>query len=140
MVQFWFSSVNWRQARDNNIIGHSCAVLTNDMKKIIINESEKDRCLAALRNARATYVLPYENRAKYEILSGSVEFTSSEKWKRQSDSVPVFSESRSNQDKEMEGSQGMCRMLALIIDGNSLVHALEPDLEQEVLLLTDMSF
>ena len=34
------------------LIGHSCALPTNDMKKIFINEGEKDICLVALRNVR----------------------------------------------------------------------------------------
>lgn len=130
-------------------IGFSCALLTNDMKQIIINESEKERCRDALKNAKETYVLGTEKRQTLLSIRRSIDVISSE---RQSDgdrsiefsagqiiSTPPSQLMKSDSfsggprviQRELSNSQ-KTRALALIIDGTTLVHALEEDLEQEL--------
>lgn len=134
-------------------IGFSCALLTNDMKQIIINEAEKQGCRDAIRAAKASYVLPGEkkrtylsDRISFDAVSGghqsdadrSIELVASMSRK----SLPASLSQSLRQDslsggyinalrKDPSNTQ-RARALALIIDGNSLVHALEEDLEQEL--------
>ena len=137
-------------------IGFSCALLTSEMKQIIINEPEKESCREAIRNAKATYIWPMEKRQSstrglsFDVaFSGPIELHSdSARWNTKASSGRLqefsghLSDGNSKSLRRESGklsqresgklSQGS-RTLALIIDGNSLVHALEPDFAPEVL-------
>lgn len=127
-------------------IGFSCLLLTRDMQQIIINEVTQEGCREAIRNAKVTYgVLSASKSRRFSFgrqnnaeLSGR---SSSERALGSSmvTAGSVFMSARSEissgaASRRAKGDQS----LALIIDGNSLVHALSPDLEQEVRILTPL--
>lgn len=129
-------------------IGFSCLLLTRDMQQIIINEVTQEGCREAIRNAKVTYgVLSASKSRRFSFgrqnnaeLSGR---SSSERALGSSmvTAGSVFMSARSEissgaASRRAKGDQS----LALIIDGNSLVHALSPDLEQEVSILTPLYF
>ncbi|KAI5073617.1 hypothetical protein GOP47_0011630 [Adiantum capillus-veneris] len=133
-------------------IGFSCALLTHDMKQIIINESEKQRCGDAIRAAKAAYVLAGGRRQPFHTSGRSVDSASgeqpsgadrtSEHFAASPQSLPTSLSQTMRLDslsgrsinasraESVRSERG--RILALIIDGTSLVHALEEDLEQEL--------
>jgi phospholipid-transporting ATPase len=107
-------------------IGFSCLLLTQDMQQIIINESTIESCRAAIADAKRKYgILPTQKKRKWFSIKhqNSVEA-----------SIPTLNDSHyenSAEDHEEE-MERVHRSLALIIDGNSLVHALSKELEQDV--------
>ncbi|MCO5566464.1 hypothetical protein L7F22_020141 [Adiantum nelumboides] len=131
-------------------IGFSCALLSHDMKQIIINESEKQRCGDAIRAAKAAYVQAIGRRQNFHMRGISFDSASGEQPSGRSEyfatspqrSLPVSLSQTMRVDslsgRSMNASRAESvrpergRVLALIIDGNSLVHALEKDLEQEL--------
>ncbi|KAJ7526169.1 hypothetical protein O6H91_17G086000 [Diphasiastrum complanatum] len=112
-------------------IGFSCLLLTNDMELVIINENSKESCKEAILSAKARYRILAPQRRKFWWSQNSVK-----------DVNGLTSMSRSangNQTPEQTTVELMGiskhyagEPLALIIDGNSLVHALSDDLEQEL--------
>ncbi|KAH7433028.1 hypothetical protein KP509_07G051000 [Ceratopteris richardii] len=127
-------------------IGFSCALLTHDMKQIIINASDKQQCHDAIKAAKEAYVqvdnrhrmfrasgrsydfateLPGGPEKVTELSNASLSRPFSQRMKL--DSFRSINSSRADSGRSRHG-----RLLALIIDGNSLVHALDKDLEQEL--------
>ncbi|CAK9207001.1 unnamed protein product [Sphagnum troendelagicum] len=86
-------------------VGFSCSLLTRDMQQIVINENTRASCQEAIINAKAMH----------GIMST---------WKERR-----FSFGRHNNSL---GGGSSNHPLALIIDGNSLVHALSEELEQDL--------
>jgi phospholipid-transporting ATPase len=107
-------------------IGFSCLLLTQDMQQIIINESTIESCRAAIADAKRKYgILPTQKKRKWFSIKhqNSVEA-----------SIPTLNNSHyeNSANHEEEEMERVHRSLALIIDGNSLVHALSKELEQDL--------
>lgn len=102
-------------------IGFSCLLLTRDMQQIIINENTPDGCRAKIIGAKARYGIKPSPEITWcsRRCGNGVDAAISE------DYLSTFS-NRSPEDGTYIQS------LALIIDGNSLVHALNPALEKDV--------
>ncbi|KAJ7294782.1 hypothetical protein O6H91_Y232800 [Diphasiastrum complanatum] len=92
-------------------IGFSCMLLTKDMHQIVINESSKDLCHKALQSAKI----------KYSRFSSSIDL-----------------EREFIDQPNIPSNSNIITSLALVIDGNSLVHALSPDLEDELFELSTL--
>lgn len=109
-------------------IGFSCQLLARDMQQIIINESTVDGCRARILEAKKVYgVLPPQKKRRWF----SLKHQSSVESNPFASSVAIGGG---------EGGDTKNQSLALIIDGNSLVHALTPGLDQEVCASLDSSF
>jgi phospholipid-transporting ATPase len=133
-------------------VGFSCSLLTRDMQQIVINENTRAGCQEAIINAKAMHGIMStwkERRFSFgrhnnnlgggsssltskDISNGSTTSSSAEStW------YSTVSAATSAADKRMVGSwvakqQWRDHPLALIIDGNSLVHALSEELEQDL--------
>ncbi|KAJ7285463.1 hypothetical protein O6H91_Y332300 [Diphasiastrum complanatum] len=110
-------------------IGFSSMLLTRDMQQVIINESSRDRCREALRAAIVKYGLLGDIKShtspKFRInISSSVSFYND---------TPIASELEC--EPTVSSKAKTKQPLALIIDGNSLVHALSQELEEELFVL-----
>ncbi|KAJ7536498.1 hypothetical protein O6H91_12G071800 [Diphasiastrum complanatum] len=113
-------------------IGFSCLLLTNDMELVIINENSKESCKEAIVSAKAKYgILSPQRRRKFLWRQSSVSVVNGPKIvSRSTTSDP--SANQSNIELMGATKQYAGEPLALVIDGNSLVHALADDLEQEL--------
>ncbi|KAG6541423.1 hypothetical protein Mapa_017201 [Marchantia paleacea] len=112
-------------------IGYSCRLLTHDMHKLIVHESTKEGALETLVSMKAQYGITAQqdefsmrNGGSTKSGNGDSSHGSSGSYNNMNGS---FSSSGENPDKNNSRKQ-----LALIIDGNSLVHALHTDVEQEL--------
>lgn len=133
-------------------VGFSCSLLTRDMQQIVINENTRAGCQEAIINAKAMHGIMStwkERRFSFgrhnnSLGGGSSSLTSKDisngptaSCSAESNWYSTVSAATSSADKRMVGSwvakqQRRDHPLALIIDGNSLVHALSEDLEQDV--------
>lgn len=128
-------------------IGFSCLLLTRDMQQIIINEVTQEGCHEAIRNAKVTYGVLSASKSRRFSFSrqNNAELSGRSSSERALGSAmvtagSVFMSARSEissgaASRRAKGDQS----LALIIDGNSLVHALSPELEQEASILLHFS-
>ncbi|XP_024543304.1 phospholipid-transporting ATPase 1 isoform X2 [Selaginella moellendorffii] len=89
-------------------IGFSCALLTPDMEKVIVNANTKELCVEKLKSAIREHGIT------------------------ETKDVHVVEKNLN----AVKGDSTRKKQLALIIDGNSLVHALSPDVEE---LLFDLA-
>ncbi|KAH7433026.1 hypothetical protein KP509_07G050900 [Ceratopteris richardii] len=123
-------------------IGFSCALLTPDMQQIIINASDKQQCHDAIKAAKEAYV-QVENRywtfrASGRIYDFETELPGSPEKVTELSTRPFLQRMKLesfrsiNSSRADSGRSRHDRLLALIIDGNSLAHALDKDLEQEL--------
>lgn len=123
-------------------IGFSCQLLTDDMKQIIIHESTKEGALQGLKSAKKLYGIADRDRDRDSGIAGSNNHhhvenstTSTGPFANNTNgalSTPAsFSSGADNSGRHLPGRTAP-QQLALIIDGNSLVHALQPDVEDEV--------
>ncbi|BFI07575.1 hypothetical protein MPTK1_2g13400 [Marchantia polymorpha subsp. ruderalis] len=106
-------------------IGFSCLLLTRDMHQIIINETSMDGCREALASAKATYVIRSEQKKKRQLF----------RWPKQTvdnASLEGLAGSLGSDSHSEPLNRKPGQPLALIIDGNSLVHCLTEELEQEL--------
>lgn len=140
-------------------IGFSCLLLTRDMEQIIINESSLEGCRAAINQAKRKYghvkvqEVPPSRRRKQKARDRNESVRGGGQGEERGQAVgsegseaststsggaegenPGVSHSGQLRSRELRRRGGVS--LALIIDGNSLVHALSPDLEEEVPTLT----
>lgn len=108
-------------------IGFSCLLLTHDMEKIIINEGTVEGCRERILEAKARYGIktPQKKRRWYS-------------WRRQNSVEGVNPYSAEANAGPGEERSRFNQQLALIIDGNSLVHALTGELEEDVRVLSEL--
>ncbi|KAJ8421880.1 hypothetical protein Cgig2_025507 [Carnegiea gigantea] len=104
-------------------IGLSCKLLTIDMQQIIINGASKEECKTLLAEAKSKY------------LGSACCGDQNLKWKKDTMSsylkIPDEPRSKNTMPWNPEEEALTSSSLALIIDGSSLVHILEQDLELE---------
>jgi phospholipid-transporting ATPase len=107
-------------------IGFSCLLLTRDMQQIIINENTSDGCRAKIIGAKARHGIKPSPEITWcsRRCGNGVDAAVSE------DDLSTFSNRSSGDLAEDCGTY--IQSLALIIDGNSLVHALNPALEKDL--------
>ncbi|KAL3680899.1 hypothetical protein R1sor_023855 [Riccia sorocarpa] len=112
-------------------IGYSCKLLTHSMQKLIVRESTREGTLETLVSLKS----------KYLISSATGTSVSSEcppELENVEDSARASTDSNDSSDgsvsssDEAPGSNESVKQLALIIDGNTLVHALHRDVEQQL--------
>lgn len=121
-------------------IGFSCLLLTRDMHQIVINEISKEGCREAIRSAKATYGLKFASKSRRFSFGRRNALDDDDRTNSNkplgSSVVTAWSTSVSGCN-DVGGGEGPLepksdQSLALIIDGNSLVHALSEELEQEL--------
>ncbi|KAH9539913.1 hypothetical protein CY35_15G081200 [Sphagnum magellanicum] len=133
-------------------VGFSCSLLTRDMQQIVINENTRAGCQEAIINAKAMHGITStwkERRFSFGRHNNSLGGGGSSLTSKDISNGPTISSSAestwcstgsaatSAADKRMVGSwvakqQRRDHPLALIIDGNSLVHALSEEMEQDL--------
>jgi magnesium-transporting ATPase (P-type) len=128
-------------------IGFSCLLLTRDMQQIIINENSRVGCQEAIMNAKAMHgIMSTQKESRFSFrrqnsLGGrsfNSEDVSNGTTMSMAESTWYSAGSTTSADKRTVESGVTQRRrrdqqpLALIIDGNSLVHALSEELEQDV--------
>ena len=106
-------------------IGFSCLLLTRDMQQIIINENTFEGCRSKIVEAKSRYGIKSPPKKKWFSWKGQNSIDAAER-----DGNPYSNRSTGELSDDTRFSQS----LALIIDGNSLVHALQPALEKDVRL------
>ncbi|CAK9196595.1 unnamed protein product [Sphagnum troendelagicum] len=128
-------------------IGFSCLLLTRDMQQIIINENSRVGCQEAIMNAKAMHgIMSTQKESRFSFrrqnsLGGrsfNSEDVSNGTTMSMAESTWYSAGSTTSADKGTVESGVTQRRrrdqqpLALIIDGNSLVHALSEELEQDL--------
>ncbi|CAK9258113.1 unnamed protein product [Sphagnum jensenii] len=128
-------------------IGFSCLLLTRDMQQIIINENSRVGCQEAIMNAKAMHgIMSTQKESRFSFrrqnsLGGrsfNSEDVSNGTTMSMAESTWYSAGSTTSADKRTVESGVTQRRrrdqqpLALIIDGNSLVHALSEELEQDL--------
>ncbi|KAG0576665.1 hypothetical protein KC19_5G097600 [Ceratodon purpureus] len=103
-------------------IGFSCLLLTRDMQQIIINENTFEGCRSKIVEAKSRYGIKSPPKKKWFSWKGQNSIDAAER-----DGNPYSNRSTGELSDDTRFSQS----LALIIDGNSLVHALQPALEKD---------
>lgn len=105
-------------------IGLSCKLITADMQQIIINGKSEEEC----RNLLTEYM------AKYGVKSSNHKYTGSKYGDNNETEHPEVPRQTKSviEVGGQSGNDGMGLLLALVIDGNSLVYVLEKDLELQV--------
>jgi phospholipid-transporting ATPase len=116
-------------------IAFSCLLITRDMEQIIINETTLEGCKEALSNARSLYGITSVHKKKESRF----------RWRKKKTVDNIFQDGSPSESQTSGGnrSTGHSRSdhgqtLALVIDGNSLVHCLSDELEQEVIFLSHL--
>jgi phospholipid-transporting ATPase len=128
-------------------IGFSCLLLTRDMQQIIINENSRVGCQEAIINAKAMHgIMSTQKESRFSFRRqnslGGRSFNSEDVSNGATMSMAELTlysaGSTTSADKRTVESGVTQRRrrdqqhLALIIDGNSLVHALSEELEQDL--------
>ncbi|KAH7433506.1 hypothetical protein KP509_07G072400 [Ceratopteris richardii] len=128
-------------------IGFSCDLLTHGMKQVIINASDKQQCRDMIKAAKEAYVLDKRGRNQTSHSGAGASHSAIDEQRNGPKSVNEPSLTSRLMDflqkikhscssvatssiESVTSQQG--HILALIIDGNALVHALENDLEEEL--------
>jgi phospholipid-transporting ATPase len=107
-------------------IGFSCLLLTRDMQQIIINESTFEGCHSKILEAKARYGIKPPPKKKWYAWKGQNSIDAAERGGN--------AYSNRSTGELAEDDTRFSQSLALIIDGNSMVHALQSAMEKDVRL------
>ncbi|KAL2621212.1 hypothetical protein R1flu_001417 [Riccia fluitans] len=110
-------------------IGYSCKLLTHSMHKLIVRESTKEGTLETLVSLKTKYVISSPSGTT-PVSNEELELENVEDNARASSDS--YDGSLNGSFSSSDGGNDSVKQLALIIDGNTLVHALHKDVEQEL--------